>query len=919
MSLLKLSLRNIRASVGRLMLTALAITAGVGFVAGSFILADSLSDTFSSIFESAGSRTDATVQLAELAFGEDDRTLSDSIIAELEALDETAEVRPTVTIDTNSSFRPFVVLDAEGEEVIPQGPPIITFSWDGTEIEDQISLVAGTPPNGIDEVVLDSTYAEAAGVEVGQTVNFVGPDGPASFTLVGLVEFPVTGGAFFVIFDFDSAQVLYDKVGQVDTVELVAASGTTPTELIAAAQSILPPEAEVIDSEQAIEEAQSGFNDFIAIFRNVLLGFAGIALFVSLFIIYNTFAILVSQRIQQIGMLRALGATAGQIRLSIVIEAVVIGLISSLVGIFAGVGVATLIKAGFQAAGGFPETGTVVTTNTIIISFAVGTIATLFSALGPAFSASRVSPIAAMRNEKAGGSSQRRRVLIGSVVLALGLLLLGLGLFGSGLATATLLFYLAVGAILTFVGVALLSVLFAGPIVNFLGRPEVLGSSLLVLGLGLIALVAAGSGLPDGIVSTVSFVIKMFVSGVAIITGLSILLSKSTGRSLGLGGSAGGLEGQLAKQNAARNPQRTAATATALTIGIALVATVGTVGESLKASFSESLERGVQAELFIFDEETNSAFPGELADQIAEIEGIENLSRFRFNEVRLGVDANGDDDIVDIAAFETSTGESLINFSVVEGSITDAGDSGVLVFTETADERGLSVGDTLAVDFPDGESEELTVSAIFEDNSVLNSPIVFDLAIYERHVTNGDDFFVGATVADSADFESVKAQAQAVAADFSGVSALDNDEFRDGQTGQIDGLITLINFMLSFALFVAFLGVINTIVLSVIERTREIGLLRAVGTTRQQMKSMIRWEAVIVCLFGALLGIILGVLFAWAAVTAIPDDIISTLALPYETVAFAILVAALAGVVAASLPARRAARMNVLEAIATNS
>ncbi len=912
MTMLKLSARNIRASVGRLVLTILAVTAGVGFVTGSFILADSLSDTFSGIFESAASQTDASVQLAGLEFGEDDQTLSDSVVAALEELPETARVTPIVTI--TDQFTPFVILDAAGEEVKPRGPPILTFSWDGREVESAIALAEGRSPAALDEVVINTEYAVAADVAVGDQVNFLTPDGQQTFTLVGTVDFPVSAGAFFVLFDFESAQTLYGKEGLVDTVELAAAPGVSAEELIAAAERVVPSEAEVINQAEVIEQSLEDFNQFIGIFRNVLLAFAGIALFVSLFIIYNTFAILVNQRIQQIGMLRAIGATGRQIRFSILAEAALVGLIGAVLGLAAGFGVAFLIKAAFQAAGGFPETGNVITTTTVLVAFLVGVGATVLSALGPAFLASRVSPVAAMRNEAGGDRGQHRRIIGGLVCLAVGLVLLGLGLFLGGQQTSVLLIELAVGAILTFVGVALLSVLFAGPIVNFIGRAEVLGTSLLVLGASLLVFMfTVGDGLPDGVVSWVTFPIKVAVSTIAILTGLSILISKSRGSGFGLGGSAAGLEGQLAKRNAGRSPQRTAATATALTIGVALVATVGTVGESLKASFTDSLERGVQADLFIYDEEGQGSFSGDLADRLEGVAGLAELSRFRANELRLA-----DGDVVNMFAYETGTGESVIDLGIVAGSLEGTADNGMLVFVDEAEERGLLVGDSLVVDFPDLQSETLTVVGLFEDNSVLGVPFIIDLDLYEQHISNDDDVFVGAAIEEGTSVESVKAAVVAVTAEFSGVTAQDNEEFLNAQEGQIDGLITLINFMLGFALFTAFLGVVNTIVLSVVERTREIGLLRAVGTTRAQMRAVIRWEAVIVCLFGALVGIVLGVLFAWAAVTAIPDGIISRMALPYETVIFAILVAALAGVVAAALPARRAARLNVLDAISTS-
>ena len=914
MTLLNLSARNIRANILRLLLTAVAITAGVGFVSGSFILADSLSDTFTGIFENAGAQTDARVTVVEPEFGFDELTLSDSIVADIEALPETGRVSPSVTI--TDQFTPFVALDEDGEEVLPAGPPIITFSLEAEDAErfegdeNQPQLIAGATPVGITQVALDSTYAEILGAEVGDQLDFITPDGNATFELAGIIEFPVTGGAYFVMFDFESAQTLYGKEGLVDSIELTAAPGTDADDMIAAVADVLPEEAEVIDQTALIEQDLEGFNSFISIFRNLLLAFAGIALFVSLFIIYNTFAILVNQRLHEIGMLRAIGATSSQVRWAIVVEAFLVGVIGSIAGIVAGLGVSNLIKGGFQAAGGFPETGTVLTSTTVIISLIVGIGATTLSALGPAFLASRVSPVAAIRGEGPSKRGTRRRVTGGVITLGIGLVLLALGLFVfssvSGVLTA-----LAIGAILMFIGVALLSVLFAEPAVSTLGKPAILGGLLIFLGLALFVLTfTVGRGAPDSFFTAVVFIPKMIIALFSVIVGFSIIATNSRGGDpVGLGGSGGSMEGRLAKLNAARSPQRTAATATALMIGIALISTVGTVGESIKASFSDSLEGGVQADLFIFDVETQSSFSPDLAAEVRAVDGIGSVSSFRFNEVKVG------DDVESVASFDSETGTSLINFGVTDGEARELGTSGVLIFEEEAEERNLAVGDTVAVQFVSQETIDLEVVGIFDDNSVLNSPIVIDNELYDMHHESLNDDFIGASIAEGADAEAVQAAVAAAAAEFSGVEAQNNEEFRADQEGQIDGLITLINFMLSFALFVAFLGVINTIVLSVVERTREIGLLRAVGTTRKQLRAMIRWEAVIVCMFGAVIGIVVGVVFAFAAVSAIPDDIIGTFAFPYETLVFGILIAAVAGVAAALFPAASAAKKDVLTAI----
>lgn len=909
MTILRLTLRGIRASLGRLILTMIAIVVGVGFVGAAFVLADSLQDTFGELFEQSVSGTDARVTVAELEFGDDTQTVPDTLIDEVASLPEVGEATGAVFIDSGESFRPFIVLDAEGEQVVPQGPPIISFSWGGEEVEGLIELADGRPPENIDETAIDSTYAAAAGVAAGDTITMVTPDGERDFLLAGTFDSSLTAGAYLVLFEFEAAQVLYDKEGQVDTIDLTRASGVDVATMIAAVEEVLPPEAEVLDQQEVIEQDSAGFEQFVSGFRTGLLVFALVALFVSAFIIYNTFQILITQRFQQIGMLRAIGATQRQIRLMMTAEAVVVGLVSSLIGIAVGLGIAELIKVAFQAAGGFPDTGTVLRPRTILVCLAVGIGVTIAAARIPARAAGRVSPIAAMRNDTARRTSPTLRITLGFVVLGVGVILLALGLFGGGSSVAAVGLPLGIGALLIFVGVAMLSVLFAGQVVEVLGRWQVIGVALAGMGLALLILMFSGDG-PSGI----AVPLKLLVAPVAVIAGISILVSGATGRRFPLGGSAAGLDGQLARRNAARSPQRTAATATALTIGIALVATTSVLGESLKESLAGTLDQSFQADLFIFDDESDGGLSGELADRLdTEVDGLSALSRFRSNDIRLD-----GTDVVVVSAFESDTGTQLIDYNVTDGSIDGLVDNGILVFATTAEERGLSVGDVLPVEFPDLETEDLTVVGIYEDQPFGTSWVI-DLAVYERHVENDNDDFVGAAVADGEDIEAVKADVLAITDQFAGVTAQDTGEFQDSIEGQINTLVTLINSMLGLALVVALLGVLNTIVLSVVERTREIGLLRAVGTTRKQIRSVIRWESVIVCLFGAIVGIALGIVFAAASVQAIPDSIISVVAVPYETILFLTLFATLAGVVAAYFPARRAARINVLDAISTTS
>lgn len=841
-----ISIRGIRTHLGRLALTLVAITLGVGFVSGSLIIADSMTEVFDSIVARSSADIDGQVQpVTDLEFGEVDQPLLDTMVAQLQALPEVGQAVGFVGGEES------IVLgvDADGVTQQPNGPPVLSFSWDGESSEDGFTIVEGIGPVGASEVAIDTLQAEALGASVGDVVSFSTPTGLQDLTIASIVSFEGSAGAWFSLFDLPTAQVLFDSAGTLDSITLQAATGSTPEAMLTAVESLLPAGIESINQAQVIEDNSAGFDQAIGIFSNVLLGFAAVALFVSLFIIKNTFAILVGQRTQEIGMLRAIGAGSNHIRLSIFIEAVILGLIGAAAGLLAGVGISKVLQLLLSSGGGFPDVGTVIAPRTIIVALIVGLAATVISALLPAFKAGSISPIAAMNGATTDESTSRLRTVAGAVVTTFGLVLLGMGLFGSGLSTSTLLTLLGIGAVLTFSGVAMLSVVLAGPTVRILGAP----------------------------------------------------VAKAAGTS-----------GRMAAQNAARSPQRTAATATALMVGLALVTTVMVMGQSLKTSFSNTLDTSVTADVFVYDE-AETGVPAELAARIASNESVESFSMLNSDEIMIA------DDITNIGGLDTSTGSRIIDFDVVEGSMEALSDGGVLLFQDKADELGLGTGDTVAVTFVNGVSDTLTIEGIYADQSVMGGiNWLTDISVLDNANPNLDGAWIGLEVVEGAETAAVAAEISELADGFSGIVAQDQATFQDELNAQIDSILLVVNVLLGLALVVAFFGIINTIVLSVLERTREIGLLRAVGMTRRQLRAVIRWEGVIVSIYGAILGIGLGVLFAWAAVTAVPDSFISTVTIPWVSLISMIIGAGLLGVIAAVLPARRAAKMDVLSAIATS-
>ncbi len=942
MTILKLAFRGISKSVGRLALTVLAITLGVGFVSGSFIISDSLGKVFDSIVERANQNLDARVQpITDDSFGQKPGIIPESLLEQILSLNEVSTVDGFVAYEGANGF---IGLDVDGEPQTPGGPPILTFSWNGPSEEGGgFELLEGTAPSGETSVVINVEQAEALGFGVGDTVTFQTPVGLQEFTIDGIVSF-TAGGAWFTLFDLPTGQQQFDKVGLLDAMEVQAASGVLPSAVLSAVEPLLPTGVEVIDQAQASADDSEDFNQVISILGNILLGFALVALFVSLFIIYNTFAILVSQRIQEIGMLRAIGASRSQIRNTIFIEAIFVGVIGSVLGIICGVGVAELIKALFESQGGFPETGTVISFRTVLVALIVGLLATLISALLPAFKAGKISPVEAIRNEGVPSGNGRVRVLVGALITAIGLSAVGYGLTGAAGLTGTLAL-LGVGAVFTFVGVALLSGLFAGVAVQALGRAGPVGflgtiSGVLLLVGGVVLLVGGvgalvyGTGIigeitipgqdgaedqvftpPSGAGQVITIIFGAMFGALGVLFLLSGPRALADGFRLLIDSFRGGSEAKMAtiaRENAARSPQRTAATATALMIGLALVTLVSVLGQSLKSSLTEVLDNSIGADLFV-NGEFGEPLPEDLAIELLELEGIGAVSEYRSIPIRLG---GPDGDVYDADSFTASTGESVLSYDLTSGSFDGVSDgSAVVITTSLAEDRALEVGQTLAIEFEDGVTDLVEIAGIFANENFTNGAMLMDNSLLLRHDDDAPIESIGATIASGADIAATTENAKELGSNYPSVQVFNNDDLQDQLESGINGLLVLINGLLGLALVVAFFGVVNTIVLSVLERTREIGLLRAVGMTRGQLQSTIRWEAIMVSLFGALLGIALGILFGIAGVRAIPDSVIDKVAIPWTTLIVIVVMAGLIGVLAAYLPARRAAKLNPLDAI----
>jgi putative ABC transport system permease protein len=843
--MLKLVRRGITANLGRLVLTLISVVLGVAFVSGSFVLADSLRSVFNQISEDAFAGVDAQVRAVEpeINSGETLLRFDQSVLEGIRQLPEVEYAEGGLF-----AFEQTYSIGDDGEVIRPQGPPVFTSSWGGPSPVSSFTLLEGTAPQG-QQVALDSGQATTGGFEVGDLVTISLPIGePEQFELSGIIDFGQggTGGAYFLLYDLPTTQRIIDAAGVIDSIVVNGVDSVAERDLLASIDNMLPEDIEVVSGDTVIGEQQDSFGSFIDIFGNILLGFAVVVLFVSTFIIYNTFAILVGQRTRQLGLLRSIGASGTQIRIMVLLESVIIGLIASVVGLFGGLGVAWLLKKLFSSGGNsFPEGPLQILPRTIVVVVFVGLFVTVASALLPAIRASRVSPLEAVRDGGQKERSMRFRLIAGGVVLLPGLLLLALGMFGSIDSTASRLGAIGIGAALTFIGVSMLSALFAGPVAATLGTP-----------------------------------VQLFK----------------------------GVTGRLARDNASRNPQRTAATATALMIGLALITGVGVLTASLLATFDDLLEDALTADLFVYEENQGLSFSAVVVDQLRALPETDLVAGSADVEVLLN------DEVTNVVAFDTDTGTDVVNYGIVEGS-ANITEGGIAVLDTAAGDRGLALGDTVSVQFEDGFVTDLEIQAIYDDNTVVERSWLINRRLSAQHVQLDQVDFVGVTFPEGTDVPAGRLAAETVTGNFPQLTVQDNSEFQEEVQGQVSQLQIVTTGLLVMCLIVAFFGIVNTMALSVLERTREIGLLRAVGMTRRQLRTAVRWEAVIVSVFGSLLGVGMGLLLGWAAVVAIPDSFISTTAVPWGQLVIYVVIGAVIGVIAAYFPARRAARLNVLDAI----
>lgn len=835
------ALKGLRANSLRFALTAASVVLGVAFVAGSFVFTDTINARFETLFTDVYAGVDATVRPDGQGAGGPNGDSFDQAVLEAVLATEGVE---TAAGGVGGFAQ---LIDADGNPIGGQGPPTLGFSWTDEAALNVLRLEDGNgrAPAAGDEVAIDVATAAAHGFEIGDTVTVQTVTGSGDYVIVGLASFGTEdnlAGATLTAFELSEAQRVFDLEGRFTAIDVIASDGVAPETLVDDLSTALAgPEGrslEVVTGEQQTQEELDDITTGLGFMTNALLAFAGIALFVGGFVIQNTFRITVAQRTRELALLRALGAGRGQVTAVVLLEAVIIGVLASAVGVVAGIGLAEGVKAAMGAIGiGMPDGPLTIEPRTVVVAMAVGLIVTVFSALLPARRAAAVAPIEAMGEP---GARTTRRSLRTRSVVGVSLATMGAVVMAAGLAAAdtTTLFLVGLGAVGLFLGASTLAPLFAAPVARLLALP------------------------------------------------------------------LRGISGTLARENTIRQPRRTASTASALMIGVALVALVSIVASSIKDSVTDTLEQDVAADLII---STSTSLDGVSPVAVDELRAVEELSAV--SPILMGTATVAGEE-VNIAGVDPATIDRVYNVgSYVE--LESIGD-GLVVAEGVAEARGWEIGEMVTVEYGT-ESVETELVGIYEGSVIGNYLISADS--FTRRIGDGTITLTMARLADGVDLDDGRAAAEQALVGFPNIDVETKSETVAAAEAEVDQLVALFSGLLGLALVIALLGIANTLALSIVERTREIGLLRAVGFSRRQVRSMIRWEAVMTAVFGAIMGVAIGTAIGFGVVSSLADQGLGSFALPGIRLAIWVGAAAVAGVVAAIGPARKAARLNVLDAI----
>jgi putative ABC transport system permease protein len=853
--LIRVALRGLAGRKLRALLTALAIVLGVSMISGTLVLTDAIDRAFDRIFVQSYAGTDAVVTAAEsdISFEGESATappIPDEILEQVRGVSSVDAAVGSVFEETAVK-----IIDNEGEPIV-KNAPTFGFGLDSSVPRfNPLELKEGRWPSGPDEVVIDSGTAEDESYAVGERVPIATHAPLRQFEVVGIAQYPGVesiGGATFAVFDVPTAQRLLDRVGELNAISVAAEGATTPEELVRDLEQELPETVQVRTGVEQADEDSGEIATFTNIIRYFLLSFGFVALFVGAFVIFNTLSMTVAQRTRELATLRTIGASRRQLLGSVMLEAFVIGVFASLTGLFLGLLLAVGLNELFKLLEvELPTTSLRLTTGAIIASLSVGIVITLLAGLAPALRATRVPPISAVREGATLPPSRLARYwpYVAGVLIVLAVAALGYSLFADDVDIVQRLLAIAFGVLALFVGVALLSSRLVRPLAALVGWPA---------------------------------------------------------RRIG------GAAGRLAHGNSLRNPGRTAATAAALMIGIALVTFVAVLGAGMRDSNRDAIEEQIRADLIITSEDGYSPFVAGATDAAREAESVQVATEVREEVGRV---AGSGRDVSGIDPELITTGYAFDWKEGSDATLSELGRNGAIVWDDFAEDKGLSVGDTFTLEAPGGNRAELEVKGIVDPPPFypLLGTVTIPKATFDLVFENERNRFTFLKVA-GGPTEANEDAVDAAVKEYPDARVQTRQEWIDKEDEEFQQFLSMLYVLLALSVIVSVAGIINTLVLAVFERTRELGMLRAVGMTRRQVRRMIRHESIITALIGAALGLPLGIFLGALIIQSLSQYEVQFKVPTFQLGVFAV-VAVVVGILAAILPARRAARLNVLRAL----
>ncbi|MFG2597925.1 ABC transporter permease [Streptomyces sp. NPDC048462] len=858
MTVWKTSMRNFFAHKGRMALSAVAVLLSVAFVCGTLVFTDTMNTTFDKLFAA----TSADVTVSPKSAKVDDtpengkpESLPASVVARVEKADGVKEAEGAV------SSMAVTVVDSHNKNMGSEGgAPTIAGNWTRNDLRS-MEITSGHAPRGPTEVMVDADTADKHHLKLGDELRTIAVTGDVRAKISGIAAFKVTNPGAAIVY-LDTATAQQKLLGARDAftqISVTAEPGVNDVQLKRNVATALDGSAayKLQTQKEAADSNKDSMGSFLDVMKYAMLGFAGIAFLVGIFLIVNTFSMLVAQRTREIGLMRAIGSSRKQVNRSVLLEAVLLGIVGSLLGVAAGVGLAVGLMKVMGAVGMELSTQDLtIAWTTPVVGLALGIIVTVFAAYIPARRAGKVSPMAALRDSgtPADAKSGWIRAGIGLVLTGGGAAALWATTQADKSSDGSL--FLGLGVVLTLIGFIVIGPLLAGVVVRALGV----------------------------------VVLRLF-----------------------------GPVGRLAERNALRNPRRTGATGAALMIGLALVACLSVVGSSMVASATDELDKSVGAD-FIVQSATGQLIVPQAAKALTTAPGIEHVTNYKVLGAKL---TNPDGSTTDehVTAADPTYPQDLRRETVAGDLNAAYGKNAMSVGDEYATAHGIKVGDTVTVAFKAGEPAKLKVAAITsDDTSVDQGAMYLNTATAERYVPADKmpkNVIMFAKAQDGKEKEAYAALKSSLA-QYPQYKVQNQADFKQDLKDQIGQLLNIVYGLLALAIIVAVLGVVNTLALSVVERTREIGLMRAIGLSRRQLRRMIRLESVVIALFGALLGLGLGMGWGTSAQKLLALEGLGVLEIPWPTIITVFVASAFVGLFAALVPAFRAGRMNVLNAIATD-